>query len=71
MSKMKEYRVSVVIENDKDGYSAFCPELQGCCAQGKTYDEVLGNINDAIDLHIRDRLGNKEKFIVRIAVGEE
>ena len=58
---MKDYKVSVVIENDKDGYFAFCPELQGCYSQGKTYEQVLGNIKDAIKLHIEDRLANKEK----------
>ncbi|MDI6789005.1 MAG: type II toxin-antitoxin system HicB family antitoxin [Planctomycetota bacterium] len=58
---MKDYKVSVVIENDKDGYFAFCPELQGCYSQGKTYEEVLKNIKDAIKLHIEDRLANKEK----------
>ena len=62
MSKMKDYKVSVVIENDSDGYFAFCPELQGCYSQGKTYEQVLGNIKDAIKLHIEDRLANKEKF---------
>ena len=59
---MKDYKVSVVIENDSDGYFAFCPELQGCYSQGKTYEQVLGNIKDAIKLHIEDRLANKEKF---------
>ena len=53
---MKDYKVSVVIENDSDGYFAFCPELQGCYSQGKTYEQVLGNIRDAIKLHIEDRL---------------
>lgn len=41
---------SVVIERDKEGYFAFCPELQGCYTQGDTYEEVFENIQDAIRL---------------------
>ena len=26
---MKSFKLSVVIEKDKDGYYAYCPELQG------------------------------------------
>jgi predicted RNase H-like HicB family nuclease len=57
---MSIYRFSVVIEKDIDGYFAFCPELQGCFTQGDTYEEVVGNIRDAIRLHIEDRIENNE-----------
>lgn len=50
-----KYRLSIVIEHDKDGYFAFCPELQGCYSQGDTYEEALQNIKDAIRLHLQDR----------------
>ncbi len=33
---VKSYKFSVVFEKDKDGYFAFCPELQGCYTQGET-----------------------------------
>ncbi|MBI5750333.1 MAG: type II toxin-antitoxin system HicB family antitoxin [Nitrospinae bacterium] len=59
---MSAYRFSVVIEKDKDGYFAFCPELQGCYTQGNTYEEVLENIKDAIHLHVEDRLENGEEI---------
>ncbi len=59
---MGTYRLSVVIEKDKDGYFAYCPELQGCYTQGDTYEEVLENIKDAITLHIQDRLANGEEI---------
>lgn len=42
---MKKYRISIVIEKDEDGY-AFTPELQGCYAQGDSYEKVLENIRD-------------------------
>jgi len=58
---MSAYKFSVVIERDMDGYFALCPELQGCYTQGDTYEEVLGNIKDAIRLHIEDRIENGEE----------
>ena len=59
---MNAYRVSVIVEKDKDGYYAFCPELQGCYTQGSTYEEAIDNINDAIRLHIEDRLESGEEI---------
>lgn len=57
---MNVYKFSVVIERDADGYFALSPELQGCYAQGDTYEEVLDNIKDAIHLHVEDRLESGE-----------
>ena len=53
---MKNYRFSVVLEKDQDGYFAYCPELQGCYTQGTTYEEAIANLKDAIRLHLEDRL---------------
>ncbi len=39
----------VVLENDEDGWIvAECPSLPGCVSQGKTRDEALENIKEAI-----------------------
>ena len=65
---MKNYRFSIVIEKDEDGYYAFCPELQGCYTQGDTYEEVMENIKDAIRLHLEDRIENGEEIQQREAV---
>lgn len=59
---MSVYKFSVVIEKDKDGYFALCPELQGCYTQGDTYEEVLENTKDAIRLHIEDRIESGEEI---------
>ena len=56
----KHFDIPVVIEHDKDGYVAFCPDLQGCYSQGKTYEEVVENIRDAIKLHLEDRQAKDE-----------
>ncbi len=40
---------AVVIERDEDGYYvASVPELKGCHTQGKTLDEVMERIREAI-----------------------
>ena len=52
---MGEYRFAIVVEKDKAGYFAYCPELQGCYTQGETFEEVIKNIEDAIKLHVEDR----------------
>jgi predicted RNase H-like HicB family nuclease len=57
---MNKFLLPVVIEKDSDGYFASCPTLQGCYTQGDTYEEVISNIEDAIRLHIEDRLANNE-----------
>lgn len=59
---MKTYRFSVIVEKDKDGYFASCPELQGCYTQGDTYEEALANIKDAIKLHVEDRIEDDEEI---------
>ena len=48
--------MTAVVERDRLGYAATCPQLQGCYTQGRTYEEVMRNIRDAIRLHIEDRL---------------
>ena len=50
----------VVIEPDEDGvFVAECPALSGCVSQGKTRDEALANIRDAIQgyLHSLEKHG--------------
>lgn len=45
-------KVNVVIEKDKYGYYAFCPELKGCHTQGDSLDEVLENVKEAVQLYL-------------------
>ncbi|MCR4408198.1 MAG: type II toxin-antitoxin system HicB family antitoxin [Anaerolineae bacterium] len=59
---MRKFMLPIIIEKDKDGYFAFCPSLQGCYTQGESYEEVLANIEDAIRLHIEDRLASGESI---------
>ena len=39
----------ITIEQDEDGmFIAECPSIPGCISQGRTEQEALGNIEDAI-----------------------
>jgi predicted RNase H-like HicB family nuclease len=52
----RRMQLTAVVERDRSGYVATCPQLQGCYTQGRTYEEVMRNIRDAIRLHLEDRL---------------
>jgi len=43
--------LNALIEKDEFGYFAQIPELKGCVTQGKTYEEVLFNIQEAAELY--------------------
>ncbi len=52
--KTTTYKFSVIIEKDEDGFFvADCPDLQGCHTQGKTLEEAITNIRDAIKLNLK------------------
>lgn len=57
---LRKLKVTVVFEEDRHGFFAHCPQLQGCYSQGKTFEEARRNITDAIRLHVRDRLAAGE-----------
>jgi predicted RNase H-like HicB family nuclease len=47
---------AAIVGHDADGYWAKCPELQGCYTQGRTYEDALANLREAVALHVEDRL---------------
>ena len=45
--------IKVVVTEGEDGYFvARCPALKSCWSQGKTREEALDNIREAIDLYL-------------------
>ncbi len=47
---------NVTIDRDEDGiWIVECPSIPGCVSQGKTRDEALENIKDAIKLCLEVR----------------
>ena len=46
-------KLKVIIEPGEDGYLvAHCPSLKSCWSQGRTREEALKNIREAIDLFL-------------------
>lgn len=46
----------VTFDRDEDGYIVVeCPQLPGCLSQGKTKEEALANIREAIRASIATR----------------
>jgi predicted RNase H-like HicB family nuclease len=66
----------VTIEPDEDGvFVAQCPSLPGCISQGKTRDEAMINIRDAIQGYLESLkkhgepiLGPITEAVVEVAV---
>lgn len=61
----KVHNFTVLIEKDEDGvYVGSVPSLRGCHTQGKTIDELLKNIKEAIELCLEvEKDIPKEQFI--------
>jgi predicted RNase H-like HicB family nuclease len=46
----------VVIERDEDGFFVGeVPQLRACYSQGRTLDELMGNIREVVELCLEDR----------------
>ncbi len=63
-------RFRVLIEQDEDGiFVAECRNLPGCISQGKTREEALHNIRDAIEGYLASLEKHREP--IPPSVGEE
>ena len=50
--------IKVILERGEDGYIvAHCPALKSCWSQGKTRNEALRNIREAIELYLEPQPG--------------
>ncbi|WP_347275256.1 type II toxin-antitoxin system HicB family antitoxin [Candidatus Kuenenia sp.] len=46
-------KIKVILEQGEDGYfAAYCPSLKSCWSQGRTEEEALQNIREAIELYL-------------------
>jgi predicted RNase H-like HicB family nuclease len=64
--RLKKYNLQVIIEQDEDGvYVAECPALQGCYAQGDTFEEAIENIKDVITMCIEELKESKKKISLK------
>jgi predicted RNase H-like HicB family nuclease len=45
-------KLTAILEQDKDGVFAYCPELKGCQTQGDTVEDALANLREAAELYV-------------------
>ena len=66
-------KVKIVLERGEDGFIvASCPALKSCWSQGRTREEALSNIREAIALYLEpepDELGvDAEREVLEMAL---
>ncbi len=54
---MTEY--TIIIEKAGDNFSAYCPDLPGVVATGKTPEETTGRMKEAIEFHIEGLISER------------
>ena len=64
--------IKILIEKGEDDYFvASVPSLKGCWSQGKTREEALANIREAIELYLEPdevEIAGKEREFVELAI---
>ena len=61
---------TAIIEKDGDWYIAYCPEIPGANGQGRTKEECLKNLSEAIKLILEDRRQDAVRGLPEDAVSE-
>ena len=56
---MKSYIFKVIVEEDametgEKAYHAYCAALKGCHTWGRSYEEALANVREAVELYVED-----------------
>ncbi len=64
ISAPRRARFSVLIEEEDGWYIVECPALPGCVSQGKTRDEAIMNIREAIEASLETRVKNHIPLLV-------
>ena len=60
--KLKIFNFPVIIEQSEDNwYVAIVPDIPGCYTQGKTIDQAIERVKEAIEVCIE---GDKEHFTI-------
>ncbi|MGZ6223844.1 MAG: type II toxin-antitoxin system HicB family antitoxin [Syntrophales bacterium] len=61
---------TAIVERDRDSFIAYCAEIPGANGQGKTTDECLKNLSEAINLILEDRREDALRGIPKDATRE-
>ena len=52
----------VIIEKSKNNYSAYSPDVLGCVTTGKTVDETLKMMKEALEFHLEAMIADGEEI---------
>jgi len=64
-----ERTYTVVLQQDEGGwFIVTCPAIEGCISQGRTREEALANIREAIEVNLEAMLMAGEAFPEDVAV---
>lgn len=64
------YRFLIVIEKANGNYSAYCPDLPGCVATGRTREDAARNMHQAVEMHVQGLLEDNLPVPKGVAVAE-
>ena len=59
--EMTEYTI-IIHPAEEGGYWVEVPTLPGCFSQGKSIEEAMKNVKEAIELHIEDLMEEHESI---------
>ncbi len=63
-------RFLIVIEKANRNYSAYCPDLPGCIATGKTREKTERNLHEAVEMHVQGMLEDNLPIPDSVTVAE-
>ena len=54
-----KHEFTAVVEHDEDWFIAYAPEVPGANGQGRTRDEALTSLSEAIELILSDKTNDE------------
>lgn len=57
-----KYRILVVVGKAPRNYAAYAPEVPGCVATGKTLEETLRLMNEALQMHLEGMIEDGDEM---------
>lgn len=64
-------KIRIIVEQDENGFHAYCPELKGLHVGGATEDEALRNARDAAIAYIRSLLKHDDPIPIGATESDE
>ncbi|MEN6443495.1 MAG: type II toxin-antitoxin system HicB family antitoxin [Methanoregula sp.] len=58
---------TIIIEEGKRNFSAYCPDLPGVIATGKTEEKIIKNMREAIKFHLEGLRDDNQSLPIPIS----